>query len=125
MGRCHWFVAVAAFGCWSLAAPLSAQIQTAGELLVDLNASDASAGSPVWVRDRQGQIEVHYGSQQIAVHRRASGRHQIVTVPQHHQGIPLGSQGRSKKILIHLQQVAPEVEVRPLAAYESVAGGAR
>ena len=81
------------------------------------------AGSPVWVRDREDQIEVHYGGDKIAVHRRASGKHQIITVPEHHHGIPLGTRGPSTKTLIHIQQTAPTVEVRSLAAYESVAGG--
>ena len=83
----------------------------------------AYAGSPVWVRDRDNQIEVHYGGERIAVHSRASGKHQIITVPEHHHGIPLGSRGPSSKILIHIQPTAPTVEVRSLAAYESVAGG--
>ncbi len=81
------------------------------------------AGSPVWVRDREDQIEVHYGGEKIAVHPRASGKHQILTVPEHHHGIPLGIRGPSTKTLIHIQQTAPTVEVRSLAAYESVAGG--
>jgi hypothetical protein len=83
----------------------------------------AYAGCPVWIRDREGQIEVHYGKDKIAVHPRTSGKHQIVTLPEHHHGIPLGTRGPSTKILIHIQQTAPTVEVRSLAAYESVAGG--
>jgi transposase len=83
----------------------------------------AYAGSEVWVRDRQNQVEVHYGGERIAVHPRASGKHQIMTVPEHHHGIPLGIRGPSTKILVHIQQSAPAVEVRSLAAYESVAGG--
>lgn len=83
----------------------------------------AYAGSEVWVRDRENQVEVHYGGNRIAVHPRASGQHQIMTVPEHHHGIPLGIRGPSTKILVHIQQTAPVVEVRPLAAYESVAGG--
>ena len=83
----------------------------------------AYAGSPVWVRDREDQIEVHYGGEKIAVHPRASGKHQILTVPEHHHGIPLGIRGPSTKTLIHIQQTAPTVEVRSLAAYDSVAGG--
>ena len=81
------------------------------------------AGSPVWVRDRENHIEVHYGGETIAVHPRASGKHQIVTVPEHHHGIPPAARRPSTKILIHIQQAAPTVEVRSLAAYESVAGG--
>jgi transposase len=83
----------------------------------------AYAGSQVWVRDRDNQIEVHYGGERIAVHPRASGKHQILTMPEHHHGIPLGIRGPSSKTLVHIQQSAPTVEVRSLAAYESVAGG--
>jgi transposase len=81
------------------------------------------AGLPVWVRERDGQVEVHYGGERIAVHRRASGKHQLVTIPAHHHGIPLGARRPSSKILIHIQHGAPTVEVRSLAAYESVIGG--
>jgi transposase len=83
------------------------------------------AGASVWVRQREEQIEVHYGGQCIAAHRRAPGKHQLVRVAEHHQGIPLGASGPSPKILIHIQQSAPMVEVRSLAAYESVLGGAQ
>src|SRR5438067_13387213 len=77
----------------------------------------AYAGSPVWVRDRDNQIEVHYGGERVAVHSRASGKHQIIRVAEHHYGIPLGSHGSSSKILIHIQQMAPSVEVRSCASY--------
>jgi transposase len=83
----------------------------------------AYAGSQVWVRDRDNQVEVHYGGERIALHARASGKHQILTVPEHHHGIPLGIRGPSTKMLVHIQQAAPAVEIRSLAAYESVAGG--
>jgi transposase len=83
----------------------------------------AYAGSEVWVRDCENHVEVHYGGEKIALHPRASGKHQILTVPEHHHGIPLGIRGPSTKILVHIQQAAPTVEVRSLAAYESVAGG--
>jgi hypothetical protein len=42
--------------------------------------------------------------------------------PEHHEGIPLGAR-QDRKTLVHLRQTAPEVEIRPLAAYESVAVG--
>jgi transposase len=83
------------------------------------------AGASVWVRERDGQIEVHHGGQRIAAHACASGKHQLVTVAEHHHGIPLGARGPSTKILIHIPQAAPIVEVRSLAAYESVIGGAQ
>jgi hypothetical protein len=83
-------------------------------------------GKEVWVRERGIDVEVHYGGQRIAVHARAERRHQIITHRPHHQGIPLGSERSGGKILIQMRETAPSVEVRPLAAYESVAmGGAR
>jgi DNA replication protein DnaC len=78
-------------------------------------------GKEVWVRERGIDVEVHYGGQRIAVHARAERRHQIITHRPHHQGIPLGSERSGGKILIQMRETAPSVEVRPLAAYESVA----
>jgi transposase len=83
-------------------------------------------GKDVWVRDQGTDIEVRYGGDQIAVHPRATRKHQLITERRHHQGIPLGGDKVSGKILIQLRESAPEVEARSLAAYESlVAGGAQ
>ena len=77
------------------------------------------------MRQQGVDVEVHYSGQRIAVHARAQRRHQIITHSPHHQGIPLG-QTTGGKILVQMRETAPSVEVRPLAAYESVAmGGAR
>jgi transposase len=84
------------------------------------------AGREVWVRESGVSLEVRHGAERIALHVRAQRRHQVVTHAEHHVGIPLGSSGRDSKILVHLRDTAPVVEIRPLAAYESVAiGGAR
>jgi hypothetical protein len=49
----------------------------------------------------------------------------VITLDDHHAGIPLGNK-QNGKTLIHIEQSAPVVERRPLAAYESLAtGGAR
>jgi transposase len=83
------------------------------------------AGKEVWVRERRSEVEVQYGAQQIAVHAPALRKHEIVRNPEHHAGIPLGAR-QERKTLVHIRQTAPVVEIRPLAAYESVAaGGAR
>ncbi len=83
------------------------------------------AGKEVWVRERGGEVEVHYGAQQIAVHAPAPHKHVIVRKPEHHEGIPLGVR-QERKTVVHIRQTAPVFEIRPLAAYESVAaGGAR
>jgi hypothetical protein len=52
-----------------------------------------------------------------------NGRHQIVRQKQHHADIPLNVAQRPGKGRIHIQVGAPQVEVRPLAAYESAAAG--
>jgi hypothetical protein len=80
------------------------------------------AGKEVWVRERGGDVEVHYGGQQIAVHSQAPRKHVIVRNAEHHKGIPLGAR-QERKTLVHIRQTAPVVEIRPLAAYESVAAG--
>jgi hypothetical protein len=80
----------------------------------------------VWVREQGNSVEVHYGGERIAVHQRATSRHQVITEHVHHQAIPLGATHGGDKILIRLRETAPTVEARPLEAYESVAmGGAR
>ena len=83
------------------------------------------AGKEVSVREQADQIEVRSGGERIAMHARATGQHQVITLREHHQGIPLTNQ-HSGKTLIHIQHGAPIVENRPLAAYEAMAmGGAR
>jgi hypothetical protein len=83
------------------------------------------AGKEVWVRDRVGQVEVHYGRDRIAVHALAPRKHVLMRNPEHHHGIPLGARTQ-RKILVHMEQSTPLVEIRPLAAYEAVAvGGGR
>jgi len=60
------------------------------------------------------------------MHARAERRHQIITQPPHHQGIPLGGERSGGKILMEMRETAPSLEVRPLAANANVAmGGAR
>lgn len=84
------------------------------------------AGKEVWVQDDGHAVEVRYGGERIAVHAPAARQHQVVTVHEHHAGIPLGSNHHSAKTLIHISQGAPVVQHRPLAAYEAIAeGGAR
>jgi transposase len=83
------------------------------------------AGKEVWVREQDGEVEVRYSAERIAQHVPARQRHQVVTQSEHHQGIPLGSPSAGKT-LVHIQQGAPVVEQRPLAAYETLGmGGAR
>jgi hypothetical protein len=46
----------------------------------------------------------------------------VIRKAEHHEGIPLGAR-QERKTLVHIRQTAPVVEIRPLAAYESVAAG--
>ena len=73
------------------------------------------AGKEVWVRECGRDIEVRYGAERIAAHAPAVRQHQVVTIGEHHEGIPLGNR-TTGKTLIHIQQGAPVVEQRPLAA---------
>jgi len=83
------------------------------------------AGRSVWVRECGCDVEVQYGRERIAVHSQAQRKHAVVTQTEHHRGIPFGAR-QERKILIRIQDTAPVVEIRPLAAYESVAvGGGR
>ena len=84
------------------------------------------AGKDVWVREHASLVEVHYGGERIAVHQRATRKHQVITEDVHHHGIPLGVSSGGDKILVRLRETAPTVETRPLAAYETAAmGGAQ
>ena len=79
------------------------------------------AGKEVAVREQNGEVEIRYGGERIASHSRSEQQHRVITVREHHQGIPLDSSRHSGKTLIHIQQGSPAVETRPLAAYEAVA----
>ena len=86
----------------------------------------AYAGREVWVRERDGAVEVHCDGERIATHPRAARKHDIITEHEHHRGIPLNAGHGGGKILVRFRDTAPTVEARPLAAYESVAiGGIR
>ncbi len=80
------------------------------------------AGKEVWVRDHGPSVEIRYSAERIAVHAPAARRHLVVTLNQHHAGIPTHSR-ENAKTLIHIVQSAPSVEHRPLAAYDSLACG--
>ena len=81
------------------------------------------AGKEVWVRQQEGRVEVHYGARRIAEHHPAPRKHVVILQQEHHDGIPLNATGCNGKTLVHIRATAPVVEIRPLAAYESVAAG--
>jgi transposase len=78
-------------------------------------------GKEVWVRERNGAVEVQYGGERIAVHARAARKHEVITERAHHATIPLNDDHSSGKILIHMRETAPAVESRSLAVYDSLA----
>lgn len=80
------------------------------------------AGREVSVRMRQGQLEVHYGGECVALHAEV-GKHQVITRAEHHRDIPFSALRPGGKTLIHIRESAPVVEARPLAAYERAAAG--
>lgn len=80
------------------------------------------AGKEVWVRQREGRVEVLHGARCVAEHAAAPRNHLVVLNQEHHAGIPLGA-CQDHKTLVHIRQTAPVVQIRPLEAYESVALG--
>ena len=80
------------------------------------------AGKEVWARDSGRDVEVRHSSERIAAHARAVRRHQIITLGEHHEGIPTANK-QGGKTLIQIQHSAPAVEQRPLAACGSLAEG--
>jgi transposase len=81
------------------------------------------AGKEVWVRERGSEVEVYCGNERIAVHQQATRKHEVITLRGHHEGIPLGSEGAGRKVLVQIREQAPSVESRPLAAYDQLAMG--
>jgi transposase len=85
----------------------------------------AAVGQEVWVREVGGQVEIQHGEVPLAVHALCAGAHQVVTVPSHHAGLPTAPAGNpGGKARLEIVLGAPEVEVRALAAYDVLAGGA-
>jgi hypothetical protein len=80
-------------------------------------------GKEVWVREMAGEVDILDGRARIAVQARAQRKHELVTFPPHHHGIPLGAGKADSKILIQVRHGAPMVERRSLQAYESAAKG--
>lgn len=83
------------------------------------------AGSPVWVQPKATGIKVRFDGHWIAEHALSTRKHEVITVAEHHRGIPLDSRSRDSKILVHLRDSGPIVETRPLAVYDVLAGGGR
>jgi len=81
-------------------------------------------GREVQVRDEHGRIHIRHGGRCIARHGISEGRHRVHTVPAHHAGMPYAASGRSRHgSQLRIGVAAPEVQKRPLAVYDTMAGG--
>ncbi len=84
------------------------------------------AGQEVTVREADGHLHIQKDKERLAAHPLApSGSHQRVTIPSHHEGIPLSDSGRGGKQRIVIRSPdgeMPVVEVRSLLAYEEEVG---
>ena len=82
-----------------------------------------AAGQEVTLRATGGELEIWQHGSRLAVHTLGGGKHEVHTVPAHHADLPSSTTtGPGVKNRITILTGAPEVEVRPLAAYETLAG---
>lgn len=94
-----------------------------------------SAGQEVAVTTQGGHLEIVRGEERLALHVLCSGVHQVITIPEHHVGIPLGTARTGGKAKVRIREAAPvpsvaelpaiiptyAVQVRPLSVYEECA----
>ena len=81
------------------------------------------AGQEVLVRCQGDRVEIYRDEERIAIHTLGAARHEAFTVSEHHAGIPFAPTHRASrgKTKIHIRVETPEVEQRPLAAYQALA----
>lgn len=82
------------------------------------------AGEQVVVKDRGGYVEIWTvtGDRCIYRHPKSLVKGAIVQVPGQYDGIPLSGDTREWEAVAQ-RVAAPDVQVRPLSAYEALAGG--
>jgi|TARA_B100000809_G_scaffold33907_1_gene29744 hypothetical protein len=68
-------------------------------------------------------VEIYRDEERIATHTLGASRHEAFTVSEHHADIPFAPTYRASrgKTKIHIRVESPEVEQRPLAAYQVLA----
>ena len=79
-------------------------------------------GESVQVVVSDGQVRIHHGGQEVAVHAETTGRRQRIVDPAHFHGVA----GVARPVSVAAPAVAAPPEpalLRPLAEYERVAGG--
>jgi len=80
-----------------------------------------AVGQEVAVREGGGKLQVSLRGECLAEHLLSKAKHQVITVSEHIEGIPLGPGSRAKKNQIEIHPDAPEVQTRALAQYEALA----
>ncbi len=84
----------------------------------------AAANQDVTVYEIGEELLVRRGGEKIAVHQLCRDRHRVIPDQAgYHRGMPFGSEDRPSSDLLHITSGAPQVEVRPLSAYEAVCQG--
>ena len=82
-----------------------------------------AAGQEVTLHIVGEQLEIRAGDALLAAHALCTGQHQVLTLPGHYAGLPAGATGPpGGKARITIRVAPPEVEVRPLSAYDALAG---
>jgi transposase len=82
------------------------------------------AGARVQVRHAGEHIELLHDGAPIARHPLTDAQHRVYTVPGHHQNMPYGpSRGPRRAAPVVVAGSAPQVQVRPLGAYDLAAWG--
>lgn len=82
------------------------------------------AGQEVSVSAVGGQLRICREGQVVWVHELSPLKHQVITVAAHHEGMPMGPQGRRRgKPRIQILERAPTVQQRDLLEYEALSGG--
>jgi len=82
-----------------------------------------AAGQEVTLHIVGEQLEIRAGDALLAAHALCTGQHQVLTLPGHYAGLPAGATGPpGGKARITITAGVPEVEVRPLSAYDALAG---
>ena len=79
------------------------------------------AGRFVQVTASQAHVEILDGNDRIVIHPRGLVPGMTITLPGQYDGAPLATPGRSGHALGR-HVVGPDVQVRPLEAYEALAG---
>lgn len=82
-----------------------------------------AAGQEVTLREVGGQLEIRQHGERLAAHALSLGKHEVLTVPAHHVGLPSPERERpGGKARITITLGGPEVEVRSLSVYEALTG---